>query len=48
MGHHDLGRELHRLCRVLVEQQVADSQVAVLLVGVAVDLPEAVLLRQLK
>ena len=43
-GHHHLGRGFHLLVRVLVEGAVADSQVAVLLVGVAVHAPEAVLL----
>ena len=43
-GHHHLGRGFHFLVRVLVEGAVADSQVAVLFVGVAVHAPEAVLL----
>ena len=43
-GHHHLGRGFHLLVRILVEDTVADAQVAVLLVGVAVNSPEAVLL----
>ena len=43
-GHHHLGRGLHHLVRVLVEGAVADAQVAVFFVGVAVHAPEAVLL----
>ena len=34
----------HLLVRVLVEQPVADAEVAVLIVGIAVNAPEAVLL----
>ena len=39
-----LARWFHRLVRVFVEQPVADAEITVLLVGVAVHAPEAVLL----
>ena len=44
MGHHDLARRFHRLVVVLVEDPVADAEISVLLVGVAVNAPESVLL----
>ena len=44
MGRHDLARGFHRLVRVLVKQPAADAEVPVLLVGIAVHAPEAVLL----
>ena len=43
-GHHHQARRFHLLVRVIVEGAVADSEVAVLLVGVAVHSPEPVLL----
>ena len=42
--HHHLARGLHRLVPVFVEQPVADEEIPVLLVGIAVHPPEAVLL----